>query len=97
MRKIVEEMSIGRYLTDTFQFLIVPIGTDTWAHPYQKLWENQVVKYVNIGQYIGEFEMVILSSHIVVGEFYLIFPPAMIAILLIRRDSHDFGGKFSSI
>ena len=36
----------------------------TWEHRI-----NQVVKYVHINQYIGEFERLILSSQIVIGEF----------------------------
>ena len=35
-------------------------------------WIAQVVKYVHTSQYIGEFEMLILSSQIVIGEFWLI-------------------------
>ena len=30
---------------------------------------NQVVKYVHFSQYISEFEMLILSSQIVIGKF----------------------------
>ena len=33
------------------------------------LYIDQVVKYVHTSQYIGEFEMLILSSQIVIGEF----------------------------
>ena len=32
---------------------------------------TQVVKYVHTSQYIGEFEMLISSSSIVIGEFLL--------------------------
>ena len=43
----------------------------------------QVVKYVHTSQYIGEFEMSILGSHILIGEFQLIFS---YAVMLIWRE-----------
>ena len=48
---------------------------------------SQVVKYVHTSQYIGEFEMLILSSPIVIGEFWLIFS---YAVMLIWREFLDF-------
>ena len=47
----------------------------------------QVVKYVHTSQYIGEFEMLISSSPIVLGEFWLIFS---YAVMLIWREFLEF-------
>ena len=38
---------------------------------------DQVVKYVHTSQYIGEFEKLIFSSQIVIGEFWVIFSNAV--------------------
>ena len=46
---------------------------------------SQVVKYVQIHQYICEFERVFLSSPISVGEFYLIFSYAQYAVMPVRN------------
>ena len=44
------------------------------------------MKYVHTSQYIGEFEMPILSSAIVIGEFELIFSYDVMLINLIWRE-----------
>ena len=41
---------------------------------------DQIVKYVHTRQYIGEFEMLIFGSQIVIGEFELIFSYAVMLI-----------------
>ena len=45
-------------------------------------------------QYIGEFEMLILSSKIVIGEFWLIFS---YAVMLICREFLEFSSFWREI
>ena len=54
----------------------------------------QVVKYVNTSQYIGEFEMLILSSPIVIGEFWVIYS---YAVMLIWRELLKFSSFWREI
>ena len=55
---------------------------------------NQVVKYVQTSQYIGEFERLISSSPIVLGEFRLIFS---YAVMLIWREFLEFSSFWREI
>ena len=52
------------------------------------------MKYVHTSQYIGEFEMLILSSQIVIGEFWLIFS---YAVMLIWREFLEFSSFWREI
>ena len=59
-----------------------------------KLVNIQVIKYVHTSQYIGEFQMLILSSRIVIGEFWLIFS---YAVMLIWRELLEFSSFWREI
>ena len=56
-----------------------------------------LVKFVHTSQYIGEFEMPILSSQILIGEFQLIFSYAVMLIWREFLEIYHFGKKFISI